>query len=314
MPVGQKSLEFVTVGDVGNAPDVTGFGAVNYEYQMGKYEVTAAQYCQFLNSVAKTDTYGLYDSHMASSFAYVGIIQSGSPGNYSYNLTAGRENFPINYASWGDIARFANWLHNGQPIGPQNANSTEDGAYTLNGATSRTRLAAVVRNPAAKFFIPSENEWYKSAFYKSGGLDSGYWKYPTRSDSAPSNLFLSSGTNNANYQDENDVFTDPVNHLTPVGYFSQSPGPYMTFDQAGNVSEFNETLLIFSENTVYRGVRGGSYTAHAAFLDSSYSGLYPIEVPPVSHGFRIAAIPEPSSIAFLISSAGVLGWKLRRKQ
>jgi len=61
LPSGQTNLQFVTVGDPGNAPDTTGFGAVPYTYQMGKFDVTVAQYTQFLNAVAKTDTYGLFN-------------------------------------------------------------------------------------------------------------------------------------------------------------------------------------------------------------------------------------------------------------
>ena len=60
LPSGQTSLQFVTVGDPGNAPDTTGFGAVPYTYQMGTYDITVAQYTQFLNAVAQTDTCGLY--------------------------------------------------------------------------------------------------------------------------------------------------------------------------------------------------------------------------------------------------------------
>ena len=57
---GQASLEFVTVGDSGNTADQNydeegSYGSVPYAYQMGKYDVTAAQYCQFLNAVAATD-------------------------------------------------------------------------------------------------------------------------------------------------------------------------------------------------------------------------------------------------------------------
>ena len=43
-----------------------GYGSVAYTYQMGKYDVTVGQYCQFLNAVAKTDTYGLYNGSMAT--------------------------------------------------------------------------------------------------------------------------------------------------------------------------------------------------------------------------------------------------------
>ena len=60
---GSASLQFVTVGNPGNVADTAahsgvpgGCGSVNYTYEIGKYDVTVAQYCQFLNAVAKTDT------------------------------------------------------------------------------------------------------------------------------------------------------------------------------------------------------------------------------------------------------------------
>src|SRR5438270_4393031 len=52
------SMAMVTVGDPGNAASVStiaggnGFGAVNYVYQIGKFDVTASQYVAFLNAVA----------------------------------------------------------------------------------------------------------------------------------------------------------------------------------------------------------------------------------------------------------------------
>ncbi len=47
---GLASLQFVTVGDPGNVADTTGYGSVGNVYQMGKYDVTVGQYCQFLNT------------------------------------------------------------------------------------------------------------------------------------------------------------------------------------------------------------------------------------------------------------------------
>jgi formylglycine-generating enzyme required for sulfatase activity len=78
---------------------------------------------------------------------------------------------PITYVSWGDAARFSNWLHNGQPgLGgpavPQNSDSTEDGAYRLNGAVTDAALNAVTRSDGAKWFLPTEDEWYKAAYHQ----------------------------------------------------------------------------------------------------------------------------------------------------
>ena len=39
-------------------------GSVDHAYRIGKYEITAGQYAEFLNAVAKDDTYGLYDTHL----------------------------------------------------------------------------------------------------------------------------------------------------------------------------------------------------------------------------------------------------------
>ncbi len=70
----QTSLQFVAVGDPGNMPDAnTGnlYGSVGYNYLIGKYDVTLAQYCQFLSAVAATDTYGLYDIRMSKDLPTV---------------------------------------------------------------------------------------------------------------------------------------------------------------------------------------------------------------------------------------------------
>ena len=152
-------IDTVTVGNPGNAGEWSGqsyggygpnriCGAVGYTFNMGKYEVTAGQYKEFLNAVAKTDTYGLYNTGMASTISGSGITRSGSGtvGNpYTYAVDANFVNRPVNYVSWGDSARFANWLHNGQPMGAQDLTTTEDGAYYLNGATSDAQLLAVSR-------------------------------------------------------------------------------------------------------------------------------------------------------------------------
>ena len=80
----EVTFDWVTVGEPGNACDTQSqgcFGAVSYEYRIGKYEVTNLQYTQFLNAVAATDTYGLYRIDMAGE-----IWRSGSLGSYVYSL------------------------------------------------------------------------------------------------------------------------------------------------------------------------------------------------------------------------------------
>jgi hypothetical protein len=183
MPAGQISLQFVTVGDPGNAGvqsglihgDTNFYGSVGYVYRMGKYDVTLAQYTTFLNAVAASDPYGLYKTGMAPGggfFTTLGISRSGSAGSYTYTVAGTApdiNNLPVPYIDWGDAARFCNWLQNGQPTAPEGNGTTETGAYTLSGGTSSVAMMAVIRNPGATYFIPSEDEWVKSAFYKGGG-------------------------------------------------------------------------------------------------------------------------------------------------
>ena len=193
MPNGEASVQFVPVGDPGNAADpATGslYGAVGYAFNMGKNDVTVGQYCQFLNAVAATDTYGLYNPYMgkrlqllfdgrdhaerqSGQLHLLGFVHRYAWTPYvAYNSSlypsalAAANNAPVFDATWGDSSRFANWLQNGQPTNlGKAAGSTETGAYTLNGATSQSALMAITRNTGATYFIPSENEWYKAAYF-----------------------------------------------------------------------------------------------------------------------------------------------------
>jgi formylglycine-generating enzyme required for sulfatase activity len=310
MPSGQTSLEFVTVGDAGNAADpATGsqYGAVAYVYRMGKYDVTNAQYAQFLNAVADTDTYGLWHSFMGNNYPTTGITRSGSAGSFTYSVV-GDGNVPIADVTWGSAARFANWLHNGQPAGLQAAGTTETGAYTLNGAVTTEALTAVTRNSGASYFIPSQNEWYKSAYYKGGGISAGYWKYATQSDTIPSNVLSALGTNNANFVDVN--YTDAANYLTPVGAFASSPSAYGTYDQSGLLFQWTEAV---SGNS--RTLRGGSWEGYASSLPSSYSNNINPSQSSYDLGFRMAAaVPEPGSFLLLIIGGAALLIAARRRK
>jgi formylglycine-generating enzyme required for sulfatase activity len=282
----------------------TGYGSVNYSYSIGKYEVTAGQYTDFLNKIAKIDTYGLYYSMMSNPALGSGITRSGggtSENPYVYAVSPDCFNRPINYISWGDAARFVNWLQNGQPTGTQALSTTEDGAYYLNGATSLYALMKVGSHKAeAKYWIPSENEWYKAAYYKGGSKDAGYWLFPTCSNVEPGQDIsetLNPG-NNANYYTNPYVWPIESGHnTTVVGAFHLSTSAYGTYDQGGNVWEWNETAITSSS----RGVRGGNYNFGWMDIASSFRGEnYPQTQNDM--GFRIASIPEPSSVT-LISMA-----------
>jgi formylglycine-generating enzyme len=301
----------VTVGNPGQ-------GGVGYTYQMGKYDVTAGQYCEFLNAVAKTDTYGLYNTWMADLRNYgCNIQRNGSSGNYSYTVPADWANRPVNDVSWGSAVRFANWLSNGQPTGAQNASTTENGSYALNGATDTASLMAVSRKTSPKWVIPTEGEWYKAAAYdpnKPGGA--GFWAYATRSNSVPSNVLDPSGTNNANYYDDLGLGTQGYTIGTPyyrteVGAFANSPSAYGTYDQGGNVYQWDEGKYAGT----CRGARGGCYGLPSYNMSAALTGdsLDPASWTPY-YGFRVALIPDPATLSLLaLAGVGLLARRQRRE-
>lgn len=135
---------------------------------------------------------------MGTDLNVAGISRSGSSGSYEYAVMdngGSSANRPITYVSWFDAARFSNWMANGQPTGAQGNATTENGAYTLNGATSGVSFTKNTTNPntggTVNWWIPSEDEWYKAAYYDptpgAGGGDN-YWRYPPQSDSVPGNV------------------------------------------------------------------------------------------------------------------------------
>jgi hypothetical protein len=306
------SYPLVTVGSPGNAGDSTGFGAVAYTYQIGKYEVTVANYTAFLNAIAKTDSYGLWNNAMQSSPSIAGITRSGTSGAYVYAAMTGSSgslpysqtgtppfrtvqsqdssNYPITFVSWFNAARFANWMSNGQPVGLQNSTTTENGAYNINGATNSGKAPAKnALNPntgnAPTFYLPTENEWYKAAFYdpslKNGR--GGYYKYATMSNDAPGNIIPGTGisspqpaSNQANYifgssylycitQDA--AINTTAYYLAPVGTFTSVTSPWGAFDMNGSVWELNTLTGLGGANV---GIRGGAWTSLASYLANSY--------------------------------------------
>lgn len=314
----QITIPTVTVGDINNPNDSTGYGGVSAIYNIAVTEVNLFQYTAFLNAVAATDTYNLYNTNMGTDLNIAGITRSGTSGSYTYAVS-GSGNRPVTYVSWFDAARFANWVANGQPTGAQGNATTEDGAYTLNGATSGVGFTKNVNNPntgtTTTWWIPSENEWYKAAYYDpgAGGPADDYWLYPTRSDSAPENT-IGAGTNQANYYDgdysvtQSSSYSSSQNYLTDGGAFSASGSFYGTFDQGGNVWEWNDAVIGSS-----RGLRGASWDSSGYFLQSS-DGSYGTPTLEISDiGFRVASVPEPSTAVLMLMGGGAwLLWKRRK--
>jgi formylglycine-generating enzyme required for sulfatase activity len=311
------TIPTVPVGNAGNAPDQIytqnnpgnlQFGAVAYEYRIGTTEVTNSQYVEFLNAKAASDPLALYHTGMGSD-PRGGISRSGSSGSYTYAVKTDMGNKPVNFVTWYDSIRFANWLHNNQGPG-----DTETGAYTLLGGTpTPSNGLSITRNSGALWFLPSEDEWYKAAYHQPGADGNDYWLYPTASNGAPTlataNIagdISNPGANVANYRFGADWNGQDGNVTTVGSAGSLSESFYGTSDQAGNVWERNEALI--GSN---RGLRGGSWYWDADELRASVRDY----LDPLSEfgnvGFRVATVPEPGSM--LLAALGVIALLLWRR-
>jgi formylglycine-generating enzyme required for sulfatase activity len=302
----------VKVGYADNAADPATnnlYGAVSYDYYIGKYEVTNAQYVAFLNAVVGTgtDTYSLYNSTAGSS-ALGGITRNESTGVFGLK-SAEWANKPVNYVSFWDAARFVNWLSTGD---------TENGVYTFGGVLNPVS-STITRNQTAwengAFAIASEDEWYKAAYYNptlDGGAG-GYTNYPWAGGAEP--VTDTDAVNGANFNGSWKV-TDAGLYINATSYFG-------TYDQAGNVCEWNDTI----PSGEYRLLRGGSSGSDAANKISAAAAGRTAASPGGDdgiRGFRIvsltaapaavpAAVPEPGAWAAATGGAmRVFGMWVRR--
>jgi len=235
-------IDMTYIGNVGNLADSqTGRGAVNYNYYIGTYEVTVAQYTDFLNAVASFDPYNLYNTYMADPIGYGGacIFRSGNDGSYIYTSGSGKEDQPIRYVDFFDSVRFCNWLHNGQGNG-----GTETGSYNLSLG------AWMTRGDDATWILPVQNEWYKAAYYDP--VNECYYDYPNGSDETPV-----APTDETTPRDMN-FGNDPLWHGESVTFTSIGEtignSPYGVCDMGGNVEEWTES---FPPAGAERMVQGG---------------------------------------------------------
>ncbi len=290
------TIEIVPVNDLGNADDSTGFGGVEYFYLIGKYEVTNDQYVEFLNAKAGEDPLELYNANMGFN-ALGGMLRTGASPNFTYEVKPGMGSKPVNWVTWFDSARFANWMHNGQGNG-----DTESGAYDLLGGTP-TPANWSTRNPGASWFLTNQDEWYKAAYYDPSS--STYFDYPTASDLAPIAEVPPGGSNSANYDNVNG---GPID----VGAYTLSSSPYGTFDQGGNVWDRIEDQVDITDSRP--GVRGGTYqTLHPNSLKSTGETVSHWTTEGSTIGFRLATVPEPSTVVIaFIGLTSLIAFRIRR--
>ncbi len=282
-------------------------GPVPYDYYIGKYEVTNAEYAAFLNAAATTRTNAWLHSFEMGSMPRGGIISNETDGVYSYVVKEGMANKPVNFVSLWQAMAFCNWLTNGQGNGDINS-----GSYQLtnpNGTinTGAVRDAAGWANGGVA--VASENEWYKAAYYEPGpeGPETGYWLYPTRSNLEPAWTLPNSDSSNSANMNSVVQLGNLFGFPTDVGAYTLAISPYGAFDMAGNMDEWNDTIPesnpqgrilasggSFFDNPVFTGATsnrtilsggGGRFSQRGFRVTSLYPidgsvpmwGLWPIE-------------------------------------
>jgi hypothetical protein len=195
-------------------------GGINSNYMVAQLQVTNKEYVDFLNAV---DPSGLavqlqpsYNDYNQTAVSSTGILyyykMASDRGGIDYNpnqiigkkysTIAYMDNKPVVYVSWPMAARYCNWLHN--KVSNVNTTINTSGVYNFDLASSYdggiTAANALIRDSDAKYFLPSRNEWYKSAFYSLNRIDAKQWSY-----------------NNSNpFEDSSTLPTENLTSIPPV--------------------------------------------------------------------------------------------------
>jgi len=347
--MGQVTFDWLPVGNVGNAADnetiatkgpftsplgpqetpgddTTGYGAVDYEFQIARTHVTTAQYVEFLNTVdpGGSNALNLYDSRMTTRLHPVsGLNLQAEAGGVNFDTSAadgtkyssksGQQNYPASWISWVSAARFVNWLSNGQGSG-----DTESGVYNNLPASAFDPVPA--REPGSTIFLPSENEFYKAAYYdptKDG--TGGYWQYGTQSDTSPTSEAPSGGSNSANYAQTDgnpgiggDIYWQSGQiyngnleggYRTDVGAYTNSTSFYGLHDVDGASYQWLDTTRTnqFNASNELPLFRGGAWIfgsdgSGAAFRNTQFFAAGSSSLSSNYHGIRIAGLPVTATI------------------
>ena len=290
----QFSIEFVKIGSPGNSPDnmgsPLGCGSVGYEYEIGKYEISEDMIAKFNASQSLQ-------------------IEMGNRG----------PNKPATMVTWNNAARFVNWLNTS--TGGFNAYK-----FTTGGAGDNISLWTpedlldydpnnFYRSKRARYVLPSNDEWYKAAYYNPN--DSLYYMFPGMNIS-PTPVRSGTADRSAVYC-QTYFGTGPAD-VTQAGGLS----PFGVMAMAGNVVEWVETAYDLRNDSAleFRTYRGGAWfstpeeTAKTNRSFNRTTGGGGGET-----GFRVAIVspsspvPEPSSLVIgtLFGLGGLLA-KRRMKR
>jgi formylglycine-generating enzyme required for sulfatase activity len=286
------TIDFVPISSATNPSG--GYGIVYYSYRMGTYEITNDQWNKFKAA------YGTMTGNPSRAY----------DSSSSYTGT----NVPTDNVSWYEAAQFVNWL---------NTSTGHQAAYKFTGAQGTTNYTFApwssgdpgyvasnpYRNANAFYFLPSENEWVKAAYWNGTALQT----YATKDNGFPAQGNGTSGTG-WNYWN-NGPATNPEGPWA-VGSGSQELNG--TYDMMGNDFEWMESPMNSGDYGAgsSRALRSGHWYYDSYVMASSTRSIYyPAEECDIV-GFRVASVPEPGSIALMLAGALCLlayAWQRRMR-
>lgn len=274
----QFTIDFVTIS--GSTNPTSGISAGNgftftgvaNDYRIGVYEVTNAQIGKFKSEL--------------------GISVTGNPSSaYGNSPYWTGTNVASNQISWYEAAQFVNWLNTSK--GYQAAynftgvQGTSDYTLALWDTSEAWEGTNLYRHKNAFYFLPTENEWVKAAYWNGTTVQT----YATK----PGEILHQGDRTGTgwNYVYDGKYATDPYG-IWDVGSGSEELNG--TYDMMGNVLEWLESPHAGNyENPAYRRLRGGAYSYSPASLASSDRRACPIDYTDYNIGFRVASVLGVSS-------------------
>jgi len=321
---GPDGYDWATIGSVNNpaydGPDpfnlVTGRGSVGYEYRMGRFEVTTAQWMEFYNTFkARADP--VPDNVLPNLIlwgAETDPTYSGPGTRYRLRNVPNAGMIPVAGASWRTSARLVNWLHNDKS---SDLSAIADGAYdtsTFGQTAPGVFTDQVAHHPGARYWIPTLDENLKAWHYdpqRFGPGQGGYWQYSHSSDNPP--IFGPPGIGEANAQFSLPNFGQ---YDIPLGSYPNTRSPWGLLDTAGGTKEWLESVRIINDRT-YRSTHGSFYgTGGNPESDRVYNLGGEFGNARTSYmGLRIAsAVPSPSSLVVFFLGTAVCTFRRNRKE